>query len=227
MIKTLVTGATSGIGKAIVEYLIQNNHYIYAIGRDFSKVEFDSDNIECIECDLSNPKEIEGLKKRVKSIDILINSAGFGMFEQHEDLSLADIDSMIDVNLKAPILLTNIYLKSIKQSKGSIINITSIEATKSSKFSATYSATKSGLRAFGLSLFEEVRKAGVKVVTINPDITKTSFFDDLHFKYSENQEAHLLTSDIVDAIDFILNSRDSMVVTELTVRSQKFMIEKK
>jgi short-subunit dehydrogenase len=134
---------------------------------------------------------------------------------------------MIDVNLKAPILLTNIYLKSIKQSKGSIINITSIEATKSSKFSATYSATKSGLRAFGLSLFEEVRKAGVKVVTINPDITKTSFFDDLHFKYSENQEAHLLTSDIVDAIDFILNSRDSMVVTELTVRSQKFMIEKK
>jgi short-subunit dehydrogenase len=225
--KALVTGATSGIGLALVKYLLDHEYYVYAVGRDFSRYNFESQNLETITCDLTDIDSIQKSLSHIKTLHLLINSAGFGIFTQHEDIKITDIDNMIDVNLKAPIILTKLFLKHLKITNGYIINITSIEATKSSKFSALYSATKSGLRAFGLALFEEVRKSGVKVVTINPDITKTNFFDNLTFKYSENEEAHLLVEDIIESVDYILNSRDSMVVTELTVRSQKFMIEKK
>jgi hypothetical protein len=73
--------------------------------------------------------------------------------------SIAKIEELIAVNLKAPIILSNLCLRSLKKTKGNIINITSVEATKHSKFSALYTATKSGLRDFSLSLFEELRKS--------------------------------------------------------------------
>ena len=101
----------------------------------------------------------------VRNLGLLVNAAGFGRFEPHEELSMKTIQEMISLNLTAPITLSNLLLRPLKENKGSIINITSIEATRSSKFSALYSATKSGLRAFGQSLFEEVRNHGVSVVT--------------------------------------------------------------
>lgn len=224
--KALVTGATSGIGRGIVEYLVGSGYFVYAIGRDFCKVEYDA-NTEKITLDLSQSREVEKRLSHIKDISLLINCAGFGLFTQHEDIPIDKISKMIDINLKAPIVLSKIFLKSLKQYQGTIINITSIEATRSSKHSATYSATKSGLRAFGLALFEEVRKNGVKVVTINPDITKTNFFDNLTFTYNQDDSTHLLVDDIVNSIDFVLNARDGIVITELTIRGQKFMIDKK
>ena len=108
-----------------------------------------------------------------------------------------------------------------------IINITSIEATKSSKFSALYSASKSGLRAFSLALFEEVRKSGVNVVSINPDMTDTAFFDELNFTTHEALDKHLLAEDIADVIENILNHRMGVAINEVTVRAQRFGITKK
>lgn len=88
-----------------------------------------------------------------------------------------------------------------------------------------YTATKSGLRDFGLSLFEELRRADVKVTTINPDLTKSNFFDELNFEPSENVNAHLLPEDIAQAVLDVLNFKG--VITDLTVRAQRFEIQKK
>ena len=108
-----------------------------------------------------------------------------------------------------------------------IINITSIEATKSSKFSALYSASKSGLRAFSLALFEEVRKSGVNVVSINPDMTDTHFFDELNFTTHDSLDKHLLAEDIAEIIENLLNHRVGVAINEITVRAQRFGITKK
>jgi len=215
----LITGISSGIGQAIALKLQENGYRVIGISRREVK------EYPTIICDLQDTKtltkEIKTLLKKEK-IDIVINSAGVGVFSPHEEISLEKITELIDTNLKAPILLTNLLLRELKKNKGHIINISSIEATRNSRFSALYSATKAGLRAFSLSLFEELRRANVKVTTINPDITKTPFFDNLNFKPSPKEKTHILASEIADSVLFILQTPS--VVTELTIRPQRVEI---
>ncbi len=213
----LITGSSSGIGKAIYDILSQNGYKVFGISRK------DSD----IVCDL---KEIKTLSVKIKEllkntdINLLVNCAGVGVFEPHEELSLQRIEELIDINLKAPIILTNLCLRSLKKTKGHIINISSIEATKHSKFSALYTATKSGLRDFSLCLFEELRKSGVRVTSINPDITKTAFFDNLNFKPCDDKQSYIDPKDLAKEILNIINS--PFVTSDITLRAQRFAIKK-
>jgi short-subunit dehydrogenase len=207
----LVTGYSSGIGKAIAELLKQNGYSIITL-----------------QSRLENVKEVEQEIKSIlktQEIDVLINVAGFGIFEPHEEISVKQLEKLIAVNLQAPILLSNLCLRSLKKTKGHIINVTSVEATKHSKFSAAYTATKSGLRDFSLSLFEEVRKFGVRITSINPDITNTNFFDDLRFGPSNKEQTYLLSQEIAKEVYNIVLMKG--VVTDITIRPQFFGIEKK
>ncbi len=158
---------------------------------------------------------------------MLINCAGFGRFEPHEELSQKTITDMTFLNLTAPMLLTNALLRTMKKNDGYLININSIEAIKRSKFAGVYSATKAGLKAFGDSLFEETRKSGLSVTNINPDMTQSSFYDELRFDISDKEDERLLASDIADAVEHILSMRKGAVVSEYTIRSLKFGISKK
>jgi short-subunit dehydrogenase len=211
MKKAIVTGYSSGIGKAICEELEQNDFEIIKLT---SRLE-DINSLE---------KEVKEILK-TKDIDLLVNCAGVGIFQPHEEISISKIKELIDVNLTAPIILSNLLLRSLKKTKGDIINITSVEATKHSKFSALYTATKSGLRDFGLCLFEELRKSGVGVTSINPDLTITNFFDDLQFEPSSKEDTYLLPETLAKTIMDILNMDG--VVTDITVRPQKFEIKRK
>jgi short-subunit dehydrogenase len=228
----VVTGASSGIGKAIVLRLLELNYKVYGLAR--TDADIYHDNFNAIKIDLQDSIMIESFCKTIDELDLLINAAGFGRFEPHEELSTATIIEMIHVNLTAPILLTNLLLRTLKTNalttdmrRSTIINITSIEALKSSKFSALYTATKSGLRGFGNALFEEVRKSGVNVVTINPDMTESNFFSDLRFETSKKEDERLIADDIADTVENILSTRSGVAITEVTVRAQKFGIAKK
>ena len=211
MKNAIVTGYSSGIGKAIS---IKLEDYGYNIIKLNSRLE----DISSLE------KEIKLILKS-SDIDLLVNCAGVGIFQPHEEISISKIKELIDINLTAPIILSNLLLRSLKKTTGSIINITSIEATQHSKFSALYTATKSGLRDFGLSLFEEVRKSGVRVTSINPDITQTNFFEDLQFEPSTKKDTYLLPDAIAKSVIDIL-SFDG-VITDITIRPQKFEIKRK
>jgi short-subunit dehydrogenase len=214
----LISGTSSGIGRAVSSLFKSNKYRVYGIGRK---------NCEII-CDLRETKTLHvEIKKLLKTtdIDLLINCAGVGAFAPHEEISLNKIEELIDINLKAPIVLTSLCLRSLKKTKGHIINISSIEAARHSKFSALYTATKSGLRDFSLSLFEELRRSGVRVTSINPDITKTPFFDKLNFEPSSKEETYLLAEDIAKTALHVVQS--PFVVTDITVRPQKFEIVKK
>lgn len=210
MKKIVLTGSSGGIGEAIVKLLSSEYEVICFRGRleDLVSVEAEA-------------KEI----LQISDVDVLINCAGFGVFEPHEEISIATISQLIAVNLTAPLVLTKLFLRSLKETKGHIINITSVEATRHSKFSALYTASKSGLRDFSLALFEEVRKSGVRVTSINPDMTKTSFFDELNFEPSANPSAHLDPLELARVIRNILELDG--VVTDITMRPQKLEITKK
>jgi len=207
----ILTGSSGGIGSAVARRLIENGYRILTVE--------------------SRLEDIPSLEKEIKSIlseysiDVLINCAGYGIFQPHEEISPMDMKSLIDINLTAPLVLSGLCLRSLKATGGHIINISSIEATRHSKYSALYTASKSGLRDFSLSLFEEVRKSGVRVSSINPDITKTQFFDKLGFGPGEDSSSYLDPEDIATAALMVLQSEG--VVADLTIRPQRAGVTKK
>ena len=209
--KAVVTGFSSGIGKEICTKLEANGYEIIRLKAR-------------LEDTPSLTKEVKEVLKK-GDINLLINCAGVGIFEPHEEISGKNIEHLIAVNLTAPILLSNLFLRSLKKTKGHIINISSIEALRHSKFSALYTATKSGLRDFSLSLSEEVRKDGVRVTSINPDMTMTPFFDELKFKPSSKENSHLLPCEVASVVLDIVKS--SFLVSDITLRAQYFGIEKR
>ena len=225
----LVTGSSSGIGFAIVKRLLELDFKVIGISRSVTNELFNHKNFEAIPCNLINAKEVEHLatKLKDKDISVLINSAGFGKFEPHEELSHKTILDMVSLNLTAPMLLTNMLLRELKKNDGYLININSIEAIRASKFAGVYSATKAGLKAFTDSLFEETRRSNLSVTNINPDMTESSFYDELRFETSKKEDEKLFATDIADAVEHILNMRKGAVVSDYTIRSLKFGICKK
>jgi hypothetical protein len=184
-----------------------------------------------MECDVSDVKQlmatVEEILKNADSVDVLVNNAGLGYFGPHEEIRISDIEEMVKTNLLAPLIATRLLLRELKKSKGFVINVSSITALKPSVFGGAYAATKAGLRHFGNSLFEEVRKSGVKVVTIIPDIVKTAFYDKLNFKEHGDEASYITAACVADAIETILKQREGTIISEITIRPQKHMIEKK
>lgn len=225
----MVTGASSGIGKEIALRLLLLGYSVIGISRRIDATLFASENFTAIQSDLSHEKETLRLCEilKLEPVHILINAAGFGKFEPHEELNAKTIIEMTFVNLSAPMLLTNAMLRSLKDTDGYLMNINSIEALRASKFAAVYSATKAGLRAFSDALFEETRKSGLSITNINPDMTQSGFYDALRFETSEKEDEKLLASDIADAVEHILKMRKGAVVSDYTIRSLKFGISKK
>ena len=228
MDKAVVTGSSSGIGKAITQRLLNLGWEVIGISRMVNIKELSVKNFTAIQADLSQEKgTFQAIEKlRGEEIKLLVNCAGFGVFEPHEELKASTITQMIFLNLTTPLLLANALLRSLKKNDGYLININSIEALRASKFAGVYSATKSGLKAFGDSLFEETRKTNLSVTNINPDMTQTNFYDALRFDVSEKENEKLLASDIADALEHILSMRKGAVVSEYTIRSLNFGIKK-
>ena len=225
----VVTGASSGIGKEITSRLLSLEYQVIGISRTIKNDDFKNENFSSLQADLSDANSTllvcEKLKKT--NIYILVNCAGFGRFEPHEELAPKTIIQMSFLNLTAPMLLTNALLRNLKKNDGYLININSIEAIRASKFAGVYSATKAGLKAFGDSIFEETRKSGLSITNINPDMTQSPFYDELRFETSEKVEEKLLTHDIADAVEHILTMRKGAVISDYTIRSLNFGISKK
>jgi len=225
----VVTGASSGIGRAISLRLLSLGYRVIGVSRSVDGNDFESDNFSALNVDLSDEKETLQLCQTLQkeSAFILVNAAGFGRFEPHEELSPKTVTQMTFLNLTTPMLLTNALLRSLKKNGGYLININSIEAIRASKFAGVYSATKAGLKAFSDSLFEETRRSELSITNINPDMTESHFYDDLRFETSKKEDEKLLASDIADALEHILSMRKGAVVSDYTIRSLKFGISKK
>ncbi|WP_066495227.1 SDR family NAD(P)-dependent oxidoreductase [Abyssisolibacter fermentans] len=226
----IVTGASSGIGLSIAVKLIDLGYKVYGIARDFSKIDYENSNFIKVCCDITDTpnltKEIKRIRKE-EDIYILVNNAGIGYFGMHEEINPAKLSKMVATNFQAPLVITHLLLRSIKKSQGYIINISSITATKPSRFGCAYAATKAGISHFSISLYEEVRKYGVKVVTIQPDMTKTNFYDNSNFREGDDEESYITPDCVAKAVETILTQRDGTIITNITIQPQKHMIKRK
>ena len=149
----IVTGASSGIGKAIAEMLVSLGYEVFGFGREFTtEVSFHP-----VVCDLLDTEELERHIKQIRKqyeIYILINNAGIGYYGLHEELNAAKIKQMVRTNLELPLLLSNLLLRDLKRSKGYLLQISSVTALKNTPLGCAYGATKAGLTAFSRSLFD-------------------------------------------------------------------------
>ena len=199
----IVTGASSGIGKAIAEMLVSLGYEVFGFGREFTaEVSFHP-----VVCDLLDTEELERHIKQIRKqyeIYILINNAGIGYYGLHEELNAAKIKQMVRTNLELPLLLSNLLLRDLKKSKGYLLQISSVTALKNSPHGCAYGATKAGLTAFSRSLFDEARKYGVKVTVIHPDMTQTKLYRNADFTAAEDLQASLLPEDVAEAVRTVL-----------------------
>lgn len=231
MIKiAIITGASSGIGYEISKRLLAKGYEVFGFGRDFSKCDMSSDKFHQVELDIRETgklsEEIKKIKKLGK-ISILVNNAGAAYYGLHEELNPQKISEMVRTNLEVPMILSNLLLRELKENNGYIFNISSVTATGVNPHGCAYGATKAGLTSFSKSLFEEQRKYGLKVINIQPDLTDTNLYRNADFGTDEAFDAHLIAEDIGDVVDNILEARDGVVVTDITVRPQLHRIKKK
>ena len=222
----IVTGASSGIGKAIAEMLVSLGYEVFGFGREFTaEVSFHP-----VVCDLLDTEELERHIKQIRKqyeIYILINNAGIGYYGLHEELNAAKIKQMVRTNLELPLLLSNLLLRDLKKSKGYLLQISSVTALKNSPHGCAYGATKAGLTAFSRSLFDEARKYGVKVTVIHPDMTQTKLYRNADFAQGEEEASYLLPEEIAETVRDILYMREGAVVIEITLRPQLHRIRRK
>lgn len=228
----LLTGASSGIGLATGLQLANEGYEVYGIGRNFENTFSFPKNFHCYCCDITDItallSTINKLQERwkVPAPDIVIHSAGVGFYGLQETISDHDIQSLVRTNLEAPMILTSHFLPFMKQRKsGHIIFLSSVTARKNNTYGCAYGATKSALLSFANSLFDEVRKHGIKITTLLPDMTKTNLYRNADFTADET--ACLFPEDIADTISYILSASEHLNITELTIQPQKHRIQKK
>ena len=225
----IVTGASSGIGFEISKTLCRLGYEVFGIGRNF-KTRIEEKTFHPVVCDLLDTEKLLHTVKEIAAqydIYILVNNAGTAYYGLHEELNPEKIQQMVRINLEVPMILTQQLLRKLKKNQGYIINIASVTAQNSNPHGCAYGATKAGLASFSRSLFDEARKYGVKVTAIYPDMTKTNLYRNADFTVGEEEESYLLPKEVADAVEYLLEQREGVVVSELTVKPQLHRIQRK
>lgn len=218
----LVTGASSGIGRAIAQNLLQQGHAVIGVSRDCRKFIRQMDNFSSAQLDLSDlkelPQKIRQLQQKFPEIDAVVFSAGMGRFGSMEEFSYPQIEALMTINFTSQVFLTKALLPALKRKANSdLIFIGSEAALKGTRKGAVYCASKFALRGFTQALREECGNSHVRVCLINPGMVKTPFFEQLNFEPGDHESNTILPEDVADAVSYVLDSRTQIVIDEINM----------
>lgn len=228
----VITGASSGIGKAIAIGLAKSGVYVCLVGRNLRKLEAvrgeDKTIVSqfgCYQADLSLDNDLRALTKKIqrdyKKIDVLVHSAGIISISRIEDASIKDLDKQFAINVRVPYYLTQKLLPLLKQSHGQIVFINSSVAlrTAGEKLSH-YTITKYALRALADSVRAEINSHGIRVITVYPGLTATPMQNKIHkLKGMKYEPDNLLqTDDIASVVLNALALPRTAEVTDISIR---------
>ena len=174
----IITGGSSGIGKATAELFAKNDYKVYELSRHGES----QGNITHITCDVTNPDDCKNAVSTVlqecDTIDLLINNAGMGISGAIEFTEMTEVKRQFDVNFFGALNITQAILPIMRsQRNGRIIFVSSMMAAFSLPFQSFYGATKSAVNSLALSLRNEVRPFGIDVCILMPGDVKTGFTD--------------------------------------------------
>ena len=172
----LVTGATSGIGRAAAEKLARNGFKVLVHGRDADRgaavvkgIEGLGGSAEFIAADLTDVRAVMQLAAAAKGVDVLVNNAGFSWFGPTADLEPDTFDALFDANVRSAYYLTSVIAPAMaERGEGVVINLGSMAGQIGLAGGAAYSATKAALTSLTRSWAAEYSPRGVRINTIAP-----------------------------------------------------------
>lgn len=186
----LITGCSSGFGKRLVQDFLKKGWRVIATMRQataradlFSnEVQRYGDLLIIEELDVTSAADRAAIVHKIEllehsKLDCLINNAGYALFGALEDCSEAQLRTQYEVNLLAPVLLTRSLLPFLRESKGSVINVSSVMSFVGFPMSSAYCSSKAGLTMLSESLKLELQPLGVRVHSIEPGGFRTGFVE--------------------------------------------------
>lgn len=230
----LITGATSGIGKATAQALAPN-HRLILCGRNTANLAAIQDElakiteVTTLTFDVSDKKAtfdaIATLPANWQTIDVLINNAGNAHgLATFQEASLDDLEAMIDINVKGIIYVTKALLPLMMgKGSGHIVNLSSIAGKEAYQSGTIYCASKAAVEAFSKGLRYDLLSEGIKVTNVAPGAVETDF-SLVRFKGDSDRAAQvyqgytpLVAEDIANAIAYIINQPEHVQIADITV----------
>lgn len=182
--QALITGATSGIGRATALRLAAEGYEITATGRRADRLETLRKEIEAaggscttLVFDVRSEAEVRKILTPLERVDLLVNNAGLAAGLEHIDKGdTADWDAMIDTNVKGLLYVTRVITpKMVAAGSGHVFNIGSIAGTEAYENGAVYCASKHAVHAISQSMRADLLSSGIKVTEIRPGMVETEF----------------------------------------------------
>ena len=224
--RAIVTGASSGIGRAFSQKLIDRGAIVYGLARRKNKLNEIQKQLGeqfiPVEMDVTDSESIEQWVEKTFDDDtlpdILINNAGLGRFGKVDELTKEDWDTMVNTNLNGVFYLTRVIVPLMKKNQGTchIINISSIAGLLGNPEISGYNATKFGLRGFSESLFKELRYDKIKVSAMFPGSIATEFFSEA--TGGDTHPNMMQPGDVADTLIHLLETPDNLLINEVTMR---------
>ena len=182
----LVTGGSSGIGRAFARALAARGLHVVVVARDRARLEQLGSEIEAmgsraevLAADLGDAAQLGRVEDRLRgepAIDLFVNNAALGASGRFTDVDVEAAEEQIRVNVVAPTRLAHAALQSmLARRRGGLVNVSSGVAFFPSLYNAAYSGTKAYLAILSLTIAEELRESGVDVLTVFPGFTRTEF----------------------------------------------------
>lgn len=180
---TLITGATSGIGYELAKIYAEKGENLILVARRkaiLQQFQQQYANVEIVEMDLSQPDNAKKLfeisEQNGWQVSRLINNAGFGVFGDFAETDLDREIAMVNLNIQAVMILTKLYLQSMKlRNAGEILNVSSVASFMPGPQMSVYYATKAFVTSFSKALRYELRETNIQVSILAPGTTATEF----------------------------------------------------
>ncbi len=180
----LITGASVGIGEQFARQLSERGHDVVLVARDTARLEALAKEIEgrsgasaeVLAADLTDDLQLATVEARVRTVDLLVNNAGFGTFGAFHTLDIETEIREIDLNVTALVRLTRAAAGAmVERGSGGILNVSSLAGFQPGPSNAVYSATKAFVTSFTEAVHEELKGTGVSVTALCPGFTHTEF----------------------------------------------------
>jgi short-subunit dehydrogenase len=230
----VVVGATGGIGSALTHKLATTGASLVLAARDSSRLATlvsalpitDSKQVLSVPTDITNPSQVKTLMEKTVAqfgqIDVLVNAAGAGMMKQYNKVEPADLDAMLDLNLKGSFYTCQAAAEVMKEQKsGHICNIIGILGKHSMVMASAYCASKFGVVGFSKCMAEELKRFGIKFTLFYFGGVDTPFWDNVSLKVDRSK---MLTSETAaDAIVFALKANPQAVPMEINIQPESHL----